>query len=230
MLLTSGLCGCTFMTGKEMLERSSLVVDDGISEITPVYIMTRNESQSSTFVRANYYFYDDQRRVELIPGASIKVNGIELQRDPKALVSYIGNIPLPHELLTFEFERAPGQIIRHSFALPDLDVVEFPKTYRVGENLTIAVNHRPPRPGVERDSYGLELRRSDGGFYDFAIEEAGSPRMVFKPLLEIGFPRGFYTAHLFRQQRTPLKNLSSDLQTGWAVASMSRDFAIEVIN
>jgi hypothetical protein len=231
LLLASGLCGCTFMTGKEMLEQSRLVVDDGISEITPVYVMTRNESKSSTFVRADYYFYDAKKEVELSTGASIKVNGIALQPDPKDKVSYIGNIPIPHGLLTFEFERTPGQIIKHSLAMPELDIVEFPKTYRVGENLTIAVNHRPPRPGVARDSYGLDILAGEGrGRYDFAIEEAGSPRMAFKPILNIGFPSGFYPAHLFRQQRTPLKDISSDLKTGWAVASMSRDFTIEVIN
>jgi hypothetical protein len=230
LLLAGGLSGCTAMTTTNSQAQSRMVVDDGVSEITPVYVMTHNESQSSTFVRADYYFYDAKKDVELRPGASIKVNGIELQRDPKESVSYIGNIPMPHGLLTFEFARMPGRVIKHSFVLPELDIVEMPKIYRVGEMLAVAVNHRSPRSGVAKDTYGLDLR-GHNGLYEFASEPAGLSRMVFRPILKnVGFPSGLFNAHLYRQQRTPLKDLSSDLQTGWAVASRSRDFKIEVVN
>ena len=227
--LASGLCGCTTMI-ENIQAQPKMVVDDGVSEITPVYVMTHNESQSSTFVRANYYFYDAKERVELRPGAFIKVNGIALQRDPKALVSYIGDIPMPHDLLTFEFTRTPKKVIKHSFALPELDIVEFPSRYRVGDRLTVAVNNRSPRPGVAKDIYALDIRGDHGG-YDFVSEPAGPPSMTFRPLIRnLKFPSGFYKAHFFRQQRTPLKDLSSDLRTGWAVASSSKDFKIQVTN
>jgi len=155
LFLASGLYGCTAMVTNNSQAQAKLVVDDGVSEITPVYVMAHNENQSSVSVRANYYFFDAKERVELLPGAAIKVNGIELQRDPKALVSYIGNIPMPHDLLTFEFTRTPEKLIKHSFALPEFDIVEFPSIYHVGEKLTVAVNHRSPRPGVAKDIYGF---------------------------------------------------------------------------
>ncbi len=229
LLLAGGLSGCTAMTTTNSQAQSKMVVDDGTSEITPVYVMTHNESRSSTFVRADFYFYDAKKDVELRPGASIKVNGIELQRDPKELVSYIGNIPVPHGLLTFEFTRNPSKIIKHSFALPELEVVEVPKLYRVGEKLTIAIKRRPPRAGVASDTYNLDLRGN--GRYTFAEESSDGSRIVFRPILKnVGFPSGPATAYIYRQQRTPLRDLSSDLQTGWAVASRSRDFTIEVVN
>jgi len=227
LLLAGGLSGCTAMTTTSTQAQSKMVVDDGTSEITPVYVMTHNESQSSTFVRADFYFYDAKKDVELRPGASIKVNGIELQRDPKELASYIGTIPMPHGLLTFEFTRTPGKAIKHSFALPELEIVEAPKLYRVGEKLTITVNHRSPRAGVASDTYNVDIRGN--GRYTFATESSDGSRIVFRPILKnVGFPSGPATAYIYRQQRTPLRDLSSDLQTGWAVASRSRDFAIEI--
>jgi hypothetical protein len=230
LFFISGLSGCAAMTTTNIQGQSRMVVDDGISEITPVYVITHNESQSSTFVRADFYFYDAKKEVELQPGASIKVNGIELQHDPKTLASYIGNIPMPHGLLTFEFMRTPGKVIKHSFALPELDIAEFPNFYRVGEQLAIVVNPRASRPGVEKDIYGVDIQGNQG-LYGFVSEPAGSLRMIFRPILKnVGFPSGLHEAHIFRQQRTPLKNLSNDLQTGWAVASRSRDFTIEVVN
>jgi len=229
LLLAGGLSGCTAMTTMSTQAQSKMVVDDGTSEITPVYVMTHNEGEFSTFVRADFYFYDDKKEVELRPDASIKVNGIELQRDPKELVSYIGRIPMPHGLLTFEFTRAPGKVIKHSFALPELDIVELPKTYRVGETLTVGVNHRSSRAGVMRDTYGLHLQSSSGRF-PFTNGVADQARIVFKPILDVGFASGPSTARIYRQQRTPLRDLSSELQTGWAVASRSRDFTIEVVS
>jgi hypothetical protein len=229
LLLASGLGGCTFTMEKNIRARSRLVMDDGISEITPVYVMTYTEGQPNTLVRADYYFYDAKKEVELRPGASIKVNGIELQRDPKEVVSYIGDIPMPHDRLTFEFERMPGTVIKHSFVLPNLDVVEFPKTYRTGKTFTAVVNYRPPPADVARDSYGLSFEGEFGRF-PFVVQIAGPARLIFKPILNLGLRPESVKAHIYRQQRTPLRNLSSDLQTGWAVASRSRDFTVEVVN
>ena len=229
VILAGTLSGCTTMTANTQVQ-SNMVVDDGVSEITPVYVMTHTEGQSSTFLRANFYFYDAKKQVELRSGGSIKVNGIELQHDPKTLASYIGSIPLPHGLLTFEFTRSPGHTIKHSFALPELEVMEFPKYYRVGDVLSVSVAHRPARPGVARDVYGLDLR-SAGGIYEFVNEPAEATRIGFRPILKnVGFPAGSALANVVRQQRTPLKDLSSELRTGWAVASRARDFTIEVVN
>ena len=227
LFLAGGLSGCTAMTTTNSNAHSKMIMDDGTSEITPVYVMTHNESQSSTFVRADYYFYDAKKDVELRPGASIRVNGIELQRDPKELASYIGNIPMPHGLLTFEFARTPGQVIQHSFALPELEIVELPTVYRAGEMLTVLVNPQPPRAGVSNDRYGLYFHSSSGRF-PFANHVAGDARIIFKPVLNVGLTPESSKARIYRQQRTPLKDISNALQTGWAVASRSRDFKIEI--
>lgn len=70
VLLAGGLSGCTVRTTTSIHAQSRVVVDDGRSEITPVYVTTHNERQFSTFVRANFYFHDDQKQVKLHAGAS----------------------------------------------------------------------------------------------------------------------------------------------------------------
>lgn len=229
LLLASGLSGCAPMTANTQAQ-SRMVVDDGTSKITPVYVMTYLEGQPATFVRADYYYIDAKKQVQLRPEGSIKVNGIPLQRDPKELISYIAYTPLAPDLLTFEFTRSTGQVIKHSFALPELDIVELPKRYRAGEPLPMAINHRPPRAGVMRDSYSLSIYASSGR-YPLDSKAASANQVVFEAIHgQIRLPTESAQAHIFRQQRTPLKDISDALQTGWAVASRSRDFTIEISN
>jgi hypothetical protein len=229
LLLAGGLTGSKAMTETNTQTQSRKVVDDGVSEITPVYVMTHNESEPYTFVRADFYFYDAKKDVEILPGASIKVNGVELQRDPKELVSYIGNIPISRGLLTFEFARTPGKVIEHSFALPELEIIEFPRTYRAGETLTVRVNPRAPRTGVIRDAHRMAIYAGKI-YYPFDQKLTVEQEIVFDPIhKKIELPIGSMKADIFRQQRTPLKNLSNEFQSGWAVASRSRDFKIEVV-
>ncbi|MCT8176735.1 hypothetical protein [Variovorax sp. CY25R-8] len=229
LLLAGGLTGSTAMTETNAQTQSKKVVDDGVSEITPVYVMTHNESQSHTFVRADFYSYDTKKDVRLLPGASIKVNGFELQRDPKELVSYIGKIPTSRGLLTFEFARTPGRVIEHSFALPELEIVEFPRTYRAGETLKVRVNPGPPRAGGMRDTHRMAIYAGNI-YYPFDQKPAAEQEIVFDPIhKKIELPIGSVKANIFRQQRTPLKNISNEFQSGWAVASRSRDFKMEVV-
>ncbi|SFP82649.1 hypothetical protein SAMN05443579_1162 [Variovorax sp. PDC80] len=229
-LFLAGLGGYAATTTTDTWAQSRVVVDDSTSEITPVYVATHNEAHSSVFVRADFYFHDIGKDVELLPGASINVNGIELQRDPKEPVSYIGNVPMLNGPLTFEFARTPGRVVKHSIVLPELEIVELPRSYRKGGTLTVRAEPRPPRAEVSRDVYRMAIH-AGSIYYPFDRKLTTERGIVFDPIhKKIEIPVGYAKADIFRQQRTPLKNLSSELQSGWVVASRSRDFEIEVID
>lgn len=230
LLLASGLVGCTAMNPVASQSQSRMVVDDGVSDIMPVYVMTYTEGQSHTFVRANFYFPIAKQQVELAAGASIRVNGIDLRRDPKAVTSYIGSIPMLSDLLNFDFARSPEHVIKHSFALPELDIVKFPSTYSVGNKCVVDVTHRVPPPEVISDTYGLEFEDKDKGPYPMIVDQIEASRVVFRPIAQaLGYPQGPVNVYLYRQQRTSLKGVSKDVQSGWAVASKTREFRVTVV-
>jgi len=229
VLMAASLSACTTMNANPNTD-SRMQIDDGISELTPVYVMTYLQGQPAAFVRADFFYQQVKKEIEIQPGGSIKVNGVALQRDPKERVSYIGYIPLPFDLLTFEFTRASGQVFTHSFALPELNILEYPKTYRAPDALIIPVRHRAPRVGVTRDVYGLTMNDPRGEVYPFAISQVHDEKVEFDPILKkLGLSHGEASLHMVRQQRTVLKNISNAFQTGWAVASTSHDFKVEVV-
>lgn len=227
LLLASGLVGCTAMNPVASQGQSKMVVDDGVSDIMPVYVMKYTEGQSHTFVRANVYFPIAKQQVELAAEASIRVNGVDPRRDPKTMTSYIGSIPMLSDLLTFEFARSPEHVIKHTFALPE--IVEFPSTYSVGKKCMVKVNHQLPRPEVISDTYGLEFEDKDKGPYPMIVDQIEASRVVFRPIAQaLGYPQGPVNVYLYRQQRTSLKGVSKDVQSGWAVASKTREFRVTV--
>ncbi|MNR39576.1 hypothetical protein D3C85_1577960 [compost metagenome] len=83
---------------------------------------------------------------------------------------------------------------------------------------------------MTRDTYRMAIY-AGSTYYPFDQKSSPEQKIVFDPIhKKLELPAGSAKADIFRQQRTPLKNLSGDLQTGWAVASRSRDFKIEVVN
>lgn len=208
-------------------EDSRMVIDDGVTDITPVYVMTYTDGQPTVFVRANYYFFDAKKQVQLRVGGSIKVNGNLLKHDPQTLTSYIGNISMPSELLTFEFTRATGQVSRHSFALPKLEVVAYPTQYSGDGPVRVAVSPGAVRKGVMEDSYNMTIFGPTGESR-FVGESEGQSQLRFRSVQMSALPTGSYRARVYRQQRTALKDIS-DYKTGWAVASHGHNFMIEVV-
>lgn len=206
---------------------SRMVIDDGVTDITPVYVMTYTDGQPSVFVRADYYFFDAKKQVQLRKEGFIKVNGILLERDAKELISYIGNIPMPSELLTFEFTRATGQVSRHSFALPHLEVLAYPRQYAGDGPIRIAVSPGAVRKGVMEDKFSMTIYGPTGESR-FIGENGGQSQLSFRSIQMSALPPGSYRARIFRQQRTALKDIS-DYKTGWAVASHGHNFMIEVV-
>ena len=222
-----GLGGASGCAAIAQVEDSRMVIDDGVTAITPVYAMTHTDGQPSVLVRADYYFFDAKKQVQLRKNGSIKVNGILLERDSKELISYIGNIPVPSELMIFEFTRAAGQVARHSFALPQLEVSEYPRQYAGDGPVPVAVKPGLVRKGVMEDKFNMTIYGPIGESR-FVGESEGQSQLSFRPIQMSTLPPGSYRARIFRQQRTALKDIS-DYQTGWAVASHGHNFVIEVV-
>jgi hypothetical protein len=202
-----------------------MIVDDGVTAITPVYVMTYTNGRPTVFVRADYYFMDAKKQVQLRSDGSIKVNGIQLQRDPNELISYIGDIPVA-ELLTFEFTRTTGQVMRHSFALPELDIRELPKQYAGIDPIHAVVSAGPARKGVREDKFAMTIFGRKGETR-FKGELKNKSELTFRSVQYSASPPGSYRADIYRQQRTALQDIS-DQKSGWAVASRGHNFVIEV--
>ena len=208
------------------LADARMVVDDGVSEITPVYVMTYTEGHSTVFVRADFYFFNDKKQVKLRDDGAIKVNGILLGKDPKELISYIADVPAA-EVLTFEFVRSAGNVQRHSFTLPELHIVELPQQYAGVDPVRVPLLPGEVRNGVTEDSYLMTIYGRKGETR-LKGERTSQSEISFRSVQYSASPPGSYRARIFRQQRTPLKNIS-DSKTGWAVATRGYNFMIEVV-
>lgn len=201
---------------------SRMVIDDGVTDITPVYVMTYTDGQATAFVRADYYSFDAKKQFQLRTDGSIKVNGVALERDSKELVSYIGNIPVT-ESFTFEFTRQAGRVIKHSFALPQLEIVALPRDFSRLVPVLVAVKSGPAPVGVMEDKYNMTVF---GRFGESRLsgQLTGVSELTFESTQYSASPPGRYRADIYRQQRTALKDIS-DNKTGWAVASHGHNFA-----
>lgn len=205
---------------------SRMVIDDGVTAITPVYVMTYTDGQPTAFVRANYYFFDAKKQVQLRADGSIKVNGVLLARDPKELASYIGNIPVS-ESFTFEFTRQAGRVIKHTFAMPQLEIVTLPRNFSRSVPIRVALKSGPAPVGVMEDKYRMSI---SGRFGEsrFSGQLTGGSELIFESIQYSASPPGSYRADIYRQQRTALKDIS-DNKTGWAVLSHGHNFLINEV-
>lgn len=203
-----------------------IVVDDGDGEITPVYVMTYTEGRPTVFVRADFYIFNDKKQVKLRDDGAIKVNGISLEKDHKELISYIAEIPAA-EVLTFELMRSTGNVQHHSFALPDLHIVELPQQYAGVDPVRVHLLPGQMGNGVMEDIYLMTIYGRKGETR-LKGERTSPSEVSFRSVQYSASPPGNYRARLFRQQRTPLKNIS-DSKTGWAVATRGFNFMIEVV-
>lgn len=226
-LMTLAMLGGGGMTGCAVTQPAAprMVIDDGATEITPAYVVTYTDGQPTAFVRADFYFFDAKKEVQLRADGGIKVNGIQLDRDPKELVSYIGNIPFS-ETFTFELTRKAGLVIKHSLSLPQLEILTLPRQYLGREPIRAIIRSAPTPKGVMEDSYSMAV---SGRFGESRLKGklAGTSDLTFEAVQHSASPPGRYLADIYRQQRTALKDISSS-KTGWAVLSHGKNFLIDV--
>lgn len=204
------------------------VMDDGESEITPIYTMTHTDGRDFTFVRADFWFWEAKKSVKLSSTGSITVNGIELkgERDSKGTFSYVGNIPVTEGELTFKLVRNPSRTMAHSFDLPKLGILEYPANYRPHEPIRVPVKYVPPALG--KTTFDMIMHTPQRAF-DLVSRIQGD-YLEFMPIIKLPLPAGTFEATIFKQHRTPLRDISDASKTGWAVASNGRNFKIEILD
>jgi hypothetical protein len=203
------------------------VVDDGVSEITPVYVMTHTQGQSYTFVRADFWNWETKKSVKLQTNGSISVNGIELKAESgqRGSITYVGNIPISEGIFTFKLTRSAQKIMEHIFETPPLNISEFPKSYRPFDSLRVPVDYKPT---VGTTVYNMQIHFPQRNF-DLTGNIKGT-HIEFSPIIKVPLPSGTFEAAIYRQQRTPLRDISDATKTGWAVASNRKLFLIKVEN
>ncbi|BBB65692.1 hypothetical protein UNDYM_1439 [Undibacterium sp. YM2] len=204
------------------------VIDDGESEITPIYTMTHTDGQDFTFVRADFWFWDSKKSIKLAPTGSITVNGIELKGESglRGTITYVGKVPLTEGELTFKLIRNAKQSMTHTFVLPTLNILEYPKSYKPHESIRVPVKHTLSALG--KTTYDMIIRTPQREF-DLTSQIQGD-YLDFIPIIKLPLPVGIFEARIFKQHRTPLRDISDASKTGWAVASNGKNFKVEILD
>lgn len=203
------------------------VVDDGATDITPVYIMTHTEGESFTFVRATFSYWQAKKYVELEPSGSIAVNGqllIGISEKPGEY-SYTGKVAVsPSGIYRFDFVRTVEKKFSHTFELPSLKLVEYP--VKINRNAVIQARLATGATVGNDESLSLQILVPQNRF--------GMPGTVvgdmvtFENIRRTLLPIGKFDAKIISQIRTPLRNISDAFTTGWAVASHSKKFMVDI--
>ncbi len=207
-----------------------VVLDDGTSELTPAYVVTHTSGRPTMFVRADYFLWDRNRDVELLPEARVTVNGHPLRMDanPADFPSYVADVPARPEI-EYELVRRVGQEpVQHLLELPYLQIDHMTLPYREGGSFRVSMRAGPKTgPGVIEDIVGMlvlgpvgetQLRRADGSAW---------PDLILVPYQRSSLPPGDYNARIYRQQRVSLNRISKS-RSGWAVISHIAEFVLPV--
>lgn len=206
----------------------SWVIDDTETEIMPVYVMTHTDGQDFTFVRADFWFPQTKKSVKLSSVGVITVNGIELkgERDSMGTYSYVGNIPVTEGILTFKLIRNPNKTMEHSFKLPTLDILDYPKSYTPHETIKVPLKYAVP--AVDTTVFNMRIQTPQNVLN--LNSKIRSDYLEFSPIIKVPLPVGTFDARIYKQERTPLKDISDASKIGWGVASKGHNFKIEILD
>lgn len=207
---------------------SAQALDDASSELTPAYVVTHTSGRPTMFVRANYFSWDRKQDVELRPDARLTVNGQALTEDPKAVLSYIADVPA-RPTIEYVLVRRPGQAaLSHTLELPYLQIDSMPRVYREGGEFPVALRPGPrPGPGVIEDHVNMTIKGPQGETRLERVEGSDWSKVTLVPFQRSTLPPGDYHARIYRQQRVSLNRMSSS-RTGWAVISHGFEFVLAV--
>lgn len=206
----------------------SWVIDDAETEIMPVYVMTHTDGQDFTFVQADFWFPQTKKSVKLSSVGVITVNGIELkgERDSMGTYSYVGNIPVTEGILTFKLVRNQNKTMEHSFKLPALDILDYPKSYTPHETIKVPLKYAVP--AVDTIIFNMRIQTPQNVLN--LNSKIRSDYLEFSPIIKVPLPVGTFEARIYKQERTPLKDISDASKIGWGVASNGRNFKIEILD
>ncbi|MFZ6680948.1 hypothetical protein [Undibacterium sp. Tian12W] len=206
----------------------SWVIDDAETEIMPIYTMTHTDGQEFTFVRAGFWFHETKKSVKLSSVGVITVNGIELkgEQGSTGTYSYVGNIPVTEGILTFKLVRNPNKTMEHSFKLPTLDILDYPKSYTPYETIKVLLKYAVP--AVDTTTFNMYIRTPQRTLD--LNSKIRSDYLEFSPIIKVPLPTGTFEAKIYKQERTPLKDISDASKIGWGVASNGRNFKIEILD
>lgn len=202
-------------------------VDDGATDITPSYTMTHTEGELFTFVRATFFYWQLRKYVELNPAGSIAVNGellTGMSEEPGAY-SYTGKVAVsPIGTYRFDLARAAEKKFSHTFELPSLKLVEYP--LKINRNLAI---HARLAAGAtlgpdENLTLQILVPQNRFGMPGTAVGDF----VTFENIKGTMLPAGRFEAKIFSQIKTPLRKISDAFATGWATASYSKKFIVEI--
>ena len=204
----------------------TMVMDDGSMPLTPAYLVTYTQGKPTAFVRADFFTSGLAVEVALDVGGFVKVNGVTLRRDPKETISYIGDIP-PARSFTFECQRSPSLVTRHTFDLPPLEIVSKDPYYVPEGVFRVNVGPRDATPrGVIEDNTNMTIRgpRGETRFTSRDSPEVVDRTFVLRQISDL--PAGnSYPARIYRQQRVSLKDMS-DSPSGWGILSHGIEFML----
>ena len=226
---------CVFISAEIALSSSAMsstrpttwALDDGATDITPSYTITHTEGESFTFVRATFFYWQAKKFVELNPSGSIAVNGELLTgiSERSDAYSYTRKVAVsPNGAYHFDLVRTAEKKFSHTFSLPLLKLVEYP--LKINRNAMIKA----------RLAAGATLSSGETLHLQILIpqNEFGMPGTVvdnlvtFENIKGIMLPTGKFNAEIYSQVKTPLRDISDAFATGWATASYSKKFTMEI--
>lgn len=202
-------------------------VDDGMTDITPSYTMTHTEGESFTFVRATFFYWQAKQYVELNSAGSITVNGELLTgiSEKPGAYSYTGKVVVsPSGTYRFDLARTAEKKLSHTFALPSLKLVEYP--LKINRNAAIQARLAAGATLGPDENLTLQILvpQNEFGMPGTAIGDL----VTFKNIKGIMLPTGKFNSEIYSQVKTPLRNISDAFSTGWATASYSKKFMVEI--
>ena len=219
----AGLGGCAVGTSNT---DARVVMDDGVSDLTSAYSISHTLGESTVFARASFYYWNARQEVRLRDDGSVNVGGMQLERDPKALISYIGRPPYMKQPYTVIVTRMPGRVVSYRFDLPRLQVSTLPTRYSGDGALSVNVSLGEPADGLVRDRFGMAISAPTG---EFRLAQSGvsSAQLSLDPIQRVPLPVGTYRAVISRVQRISLSKISAE-KTGWCALATSQEFLIDI--
>jgi hypothetical protein len=210
-------------------------IDDGQVELAIECVI--NHTLGAKFVRVLFSLQSNAFPKELLlfTEGSILVNGVnlELVKDNKG-AAYVSQIPFTGRNLNVEFKRSRSKTYVYTIELPIFTVAQYPKTYQVPD----PISFRMTTPYVEasrivlKDVYGLDIYSADRivPFVPQKLPSNENPEASFSVFNRIkSITPGLYPTRLYRQQRIPMSEISSDFSRGHTVMSIRDEFKIEVL-
>jgi hypothetical protein len=231
--IASGALGA--LTPVFVTARGGQLVDDELIELSPVTVLNHLLGRTHAEVRVSLQARQLGKEVLLSSNGALTVNKIPLKVEyDRDGVSYFARFPVDGDVVRLEYRRSQFQSDIVQLVLPLFQIHSYPKTYRAPETVSFVLARpiQEPSTAVSSESHGLSIQTSRMKIY-FARSKLPTdkdPELTFDPILkDKAQSAGRFTANLYRQQRTPMKDVSQHFQAGYIVATVSDEFKIDIL-